>query len=201
MSRHPFSGRRVARIAPGESLVSRGDLVITTLLGSCVAACLFDAGRGVAGMNHFMLSNRRYAHDMPYSITEAGRYGIHSMELLINALMRHGARREQIRAKVFGGASILTSRDEVGNFSCVGSVNCDFIRNFLKNEGIPLLAEDLGGGLGRVIYFDTRDHSVYVRKIRKRRSEVIARRDQGHWQETVRTHDEETGSVDLWLPE
>ncbi|RNC66693.1 MAG: chemotaxis protein CheD [Desulfuromonadales bacterium] len=200
MSRHPFPGRRIARVAPGEYLVSRNDIVITTLLGSCVAACLFDPHEGLIGMNHFMLSNHRYAREMPYSITEAGRYGIHSMELLINSLLRHGARRENLRAKAFGGASIITGAEDAGNFSCVGSVNCAFIRDFLKNEGIPLVASDLGGELGRVIYLDSRDFSVSVRKIRKTRSEVIARRDRGVWQHDIRTHEAEDGSVELWLP-
>lgn len=203
MPLHPprFKGRKVARIAPGEYFVARGDTVISTLLGSCVAACLYDPGTGIAGMNHFMLSNSRYAREMPYSITEAGRYGIHSMELLINSLMRHGARRENLRAKAFGGASILTNPTDVGNFSCVGSVNCGFIRDFLRNEGIPLVSADLGGERGRVIYFDGRDHSVYVRKIRHQRSLVVARRDRGVWQSHVHAHEHEQDSVELWLPE
>ncbi|WP_052263267.1 chemotaxis protein CheD [Geobacter pickeringii] len=203
MPLHPprFKGRKVARIAPGEYFVTAGDVVISTLLGSCVAACLYDPEAGVAGMNHFMLSNRRYARDMHFSITEAGRYGIHSMELLVNSLIRHGARRERLRAKAFGGASILTNSREVGNFSCVGSVNSDFIREFLRTEGIPLVSADLGGDQGRVIYFDTRDRAVFVRKVRHRRSLIVARRDQGLWHQDLQAHERETPSVDLWLPE
>lgn len=173
---------------------------MSTLLGSCVAACLYDPENGVAGMNHFMLSNRRYAREMPFSITEAGRYGIHAMELLINALMRHGARRANLRAKAFGGASIFTNRDVVGNFSCVGSVNCRFIREFLDNEGIPLVASDLGGERGRVIYFDSGDYSVYVRRMSGRRNVVVAERDRSLWQQSVDEHDRETAGVDLWPP-
>ncbi|ANA39630.1 MULTISPECIES: chemotaxis protein CheD [Geobacter] len=200
MRHQRLEGRHIVRIAPGEYHVTTGGGVISTLLGSCVAACLFDPENGVAGMNHFLLSNRRYSRTMPFCFTEAGRYGIHSMELLINSLMRHGARRENLRAKAFGGASILVNRAEVGNFSCVGSVNARFVREFLANEGIPLLSADLEGERGRVIYFDTADFSVFVRKIRFQRSLVVAKRDRSVWEHGVRAHDEEPASVDLWLP-
>ena len=181
--------------------VTDDDVVITTLLGSCVSACLYDPTTGIAGMNHFMLSNDRYARDMPFSITEAGRYGIHAMELLINEMLRHGARRHTIAAKVFGGASIMTDPAKVGNFHCVGDVNCRFIREFLGNEGIPLVAADLGGHEGRVIYFDIRDYGVLVRKIRKQMSLAVAERDQREWSSTIERQKKTNGAgtVDLWL--
>lgn len=200
MRHQRLDGRHIVRIAPGEYHVTIGGGIISTLLGSCVAACLYDPENGVAGMNHFLLSNRRYSRDMQFCFTEAGRYGIHSMELLINSLMRHGARRENLRAKAFGGATILGNRAEVGNFSCVGSVNARFVRDFLANEGIPLISSDLEGDRGRVIYFDTADFSVFVRKIRRQRSLVVAERDRGVWEYGVRAHDEEPDTVDLWLP-
>jgi chemotaxis protein CheD len=181
--------------------VTSDDVVISTLLGSCVSACLYDPTTGIAGMNHFMLSNDRYARDMPFSITEAGRYGIHAMELLINEMLRRGARRSNITAKVFGGASIMTDPSKVGNFHCVGAVNCRFVMEFLDVEGIPLVAADLGGHEGRVIYFDIRDFSVFVRKIRKQMSQAIAERDRKVWKDSVEKQKiMKTGDgVDLWL--
>jgi len=152
-------------------------------------------------MNHFMLSNDRYARDMSFSITEAGRYGIHAMELLINEMLRCGVKRSNIKAKVFGGASIMTDPSEVGNFHCVGAVNSRFIREFLDVERIPLVAADLGGAEGRVIYFDIRDFSVLVRKIRKRISQAVAERDRQVWKESMEKQKiiKPGDGVDLWL--
>jgi chemotaxis protein CheD len=152
-------------------------------------------------MNHFMLSNDRYARNMPFSITEAGRYGIHAMELVINEMITRGAIRRNIKAKVFGGASIMTDPSLVGNFSCVGDVNCKFIREFLEVEGIPLVAADLGGNEGRVIYFDIRDYGVFVRKIRKKVSQTIAERDRKVWEDSVEKQKiiKPEDGVDLWL--
>jgi chemotaxis protein CheD len=140
---------RYARVTiePGEYYSCADATVITTLLGSCVAACLYDPTRQIIGMNHFMLSNQRYSRELPCYASDAGRYGIHAMELLINEMMHKGADRNSLRAKAFGGASIFKKDEQVGNFLCVGKVNCCFIREFLANEGIPLDAENLGACL------------------------------------------------------
>lgn len=201
MSRHFFRNRITVAVLPSKFHVTDEDVVITTLLGSCVAACLYDPVAGVAGMNHFMLSSDRYARDMPFSVTDAGRYGIHAMELLINGMLRLGARRNEMSAKVFGGASIMTNPATVGNFHCVGSVNCRFIRDFLTKEGIPLVATDLGGDEGRVIYFDTRDYGVSVRKIKKKISLAVAERDRKDWEKSIKAQKELKvyGAIDLWL--
>jgi chemotaxis protein CheD len=201
MNHRYFKDRSKISVAPSMFHVTGDDVVITTLLGSCIAACLYDPTTGIAGMNHFMLSNSRYALDTPLVITEAGRYGVHAMELLINEMLSRGARRSTIAAKVFGGAAIMTDRTKVGNFHCVGDVNCRFVKEFLRNEDIPLVAADLGGKEGRVIYFDIRDYGVYVRKIRSRLSLAVAERDRKAWKESV-TEDagmKADGPVDLWL--
>ncbi len=194
------TGARVKRvsISPAEYYASADLVTISTLLGSCVAACLFDPVRKIVGMNHFLLANRRYAKDLPISATEAGRYGVHAMELLINEMMRLGAGRENLRAKAFGGATILPSPAEAGNFVCVGQVNARFIREFLANEGIPLLAEDLGGEKGRVIHFFNGDYAVLVRKIERLRSERLARRDRAVWQRAIERQETTMPAVDLW---
>lgn len=90
-------------------------------------------------MRSVLLSNRRYSRDLPIHQSEAGRYGINAMELLINDMTKAGANRLNLKAKAFGGGSIMQSSQEVGNFSCVGEVNCKFIREFLENERIPLV--------------------------------------------------------------
>jgi len=172
--------------------------VISTLLGSCIAACLYDPIISLIGMNHFMLSNTRYSRDMPIHVSEAGRYGIHAMELLINDMMAKGANRSQLRAKIFGGATILFRQTENSNFFCVGRVNCKFIREFLKNEGIPIDAEDLGGNFGRVIHFSNGDFSVHCRKIKAGGSKQLAQRDRDCWQQAIEKQQQALHSIDLW---
>lgn len=185
-------------LSPAEYFASGESVTISTLLGSCVAACLFDPVRQIVGMNHFLLGNRRYAREMAVSATEAGRYGVHAMELLINEMMRLGAGRRNLRAKVFGGATLMTGSPDAGNFFCVGEVNSRFIREFLANEGIPLLAEDLGGEKGRVIHFSNGDYAVFVRKIEQTRSERLARRDRAVWRRAIERQEAAMPAVDLW---
>jgi Chemotaxis protein; stimulates methylation of MCP proteins len=187
-------------IHPGERHAGKGTFLVSTLLGSCVAACLYDPVAKVAGMNHFLLANRRYAKEMPVSVTEAGRYGINSMELLINEMMHLGADKRRLRAKVFGGGAVLGSVSH-DNFTCVGNVNERFIREYLSAEGIPLEAEDLGGVLGRVIRFRTDTFTVYRRFIKKTSTFLIEKKELGYWKKSIEQHqveEKKPGSVILF---
>ena len=159
--------RRKIHLMPGGHFVSDKDVVIGTLLGSCISACLYDPVKRVVGMNHFMLSVRKSAGPLPLYLTEAGRYGVNAMELIINGMLKKGARKENFHAKVFGGSSLLVAGPDADSFNGVGETNCRFILEFLENEGIKLVASDLGGNQGRVIRFHSRDFSVYQRKIRR----------------------------------
>lgn len=190
-------GERIT-IDPGEYYSTCTPGVISTLLGSCIATCLYDPKNRMIGMNHFMLSNTRYSRDLPIHISEAGRYGIHAMELLINDMMARGANRKQLRAKVFGGATIIYRESASSNFCCVGQVNSKFIREFLDSEGIPVEAEDLGGDFGRVIHFSNGDFSVHRRKINPGRSRQLALRDQECWQRAIENQQHAQPSIDLW---
>jgi chemotaxis protein CheD len=185
-------------IHPGEYYVTNKNVVISTLLGSCVAACLYDPIYKVLGMNHFLLSSKRYAKDMPVCITEAGRYGINAMELLINGMLKLGAKRENLRAKAFGGSSLLSSSKRSDNFLCVGEVNCRFIVEFLKNDGIPLIASDLGGDRGRVIRFLSNDYSVLRRKIVKSKISDLNKKEKQFWIKSIKA-EEEIPEPDIWL--
>lgn len=185
-------------IDPGEYYVTQEDVLLTTLLGSCVSACLYDPYRKIVGMNHFLLSSRRYSREMPICTTEAGRYGIHSMELLINEMWNRGARRGNLKAKAFGGGSVLKTADSsASNFFTVGEVNVRFILEFLKNENIPLVASDLGGTVGRVINFYSEDFSVYVRKMAVKGADVV-RREEQYWEKSIHKQEETETQIDLW---
>jgi chemotaxis protein CheD len=174
-------------VHPGEQYVTDKPELITTLLGSCVAVCLFDPVAKVAGMNHFLLANRRYSREMPVAISEAGRYGINAMELLINALLHIGARKDRLRAKAFGGGNVLNSVS-CDNFTCVGDINERFIREFLKTENIMLESEDLGGERGRVIKFRTDTYAVYRRFIVKNATVALEKKERGYWKKTIELH-------------
>jgi len=185
-------------IEPGECFSCSDATVISTLLGSCVAACLYDPVRQIIGMNHFLLSSRRYSRGLPSIVSEAGRYGIHAMELLINDMMHKGADRRSLRAKAFGEASIFKNGKHTDNFMCVGEVNCRFIREFLAGEDIPLDAEDLGGEHGRVIHFSNGDFTVYNRSIGHNRSHQIAVRDRECWQRAIAVQEKVMPVIEYW---
>lgn len=182
-------------LRPGEFFVSNEDVVISTLLGSCIAACLYDPVQRVLGMNHFLLSEKKNHNGIPLCVTEAGRYGVYAMELLINAMLKLGARKAHLQAKVFGGGMVLPASSKKDSFLNVAAVNVRFIREFLKKDGIPLIAADLGGDKGRVIYFCSDDYSVYVRKIVKVAPGVI-RRERELWKVL---EESTTAKPDVWL--
>jgi chemotaxis protein CheD len=120
------------KILPGEYFVHDDDIEITTTLGSCVAACICDRAMGIGGMNHFMLPDDQDG-------TASGRFGAFAMELLINELMKRGARRNALEAKIFGGGQVMKSFVTMN----VGERNVEFVTRFLAAERIPLLAKDV----------------------------------------------------------
>lgn len=132
-------------------------LILSTLLGSCVAVCMVDKFNNIAGINHIMISKSADPEQM--LLSQDSRYGIHAMELLINEMLKKGARRNRLQAKVFGGGKVLNN--ETG----VPYANVDFAVSYLQNEDIPILARDTGGEAGRKIYFFPKDFSVYLRRI------------------------------------
>jgi chemotaxis protein CheD len=135
---------RKIHIVQGEYRVGDGDdLALTTVLGSCVAACLHDPSARVGGMNHFLLPG----DDRNFNPRDAERYGVHLMELLVNGLMQLGARRDRLQAKLFGGARV------VRGLSDVGRKNGEFAERFLRYEGIAIVSQDLGGDRGRRLQF------------------------------------------------
>lgn len=171
---------------PGEYRVSGEPVVFSTLLGSCVAVCLYDPALGVMGMNHFLLASPRYPKQAPIVESDAGRYGIHAMELLINGLLHAGAKRNRLRAKAFGGGNVVAIHDlqRGGRFS-VGEVNVRFVTEFFQRDRIPLVASDLGGDYGRQIHFDGADYAVYMRRIVTTEVQQIERAESRYLKESL----------------
>ena len=188
-------------IEPGEYFTSNEKIIISTLLGSCVSACLWDPVHKIAGMNHFLLSSKRYKKNNPVCVSEAGRYGVHAMELVINDMLQLGASRKYLNAKVFGGGNVLNGTVSDSNFFCVGDINIRFIKEFLDTEKIPIISSDLGGDNGRIVRFDTNTYNVFIRKIRKTDAMPIENRDLNFWKKSLKEQEVEEASnknVDLW---
>jgi len=192
-------GLKWVTLNPGDYFVTDEHLMMTTLLGSCVSACLFDPVNRISGMNHFLLSNRRYSQNLPIFKSEAGRYGIHSMELLINDMLSRGASKKYLRAKAFGGANVLNTGN-MDNFYCVGSVNTKFILEFLSLEHIPLESHSLGGNTGRIIRFNTGDYSVFAKKIEKQSQKTLFKEEHSYWKKNLKQQKrkEKEEEICLW---
>jgi chemotaxis protein CheD len=137
--------RRIAIVQGEHAVVTEPGVVITTLLGSCVAVCLHDAEARVGGMNHFLLGEP--GAEQTLTAEEMPRYGVHAMDLLIEAMLLHGAARPRLRARIFGGANIIAG------LGGIGSENAAFARRFMAIEGIATGACDVGGTTARRVEF------------------------------------------------
>ena len=164
--------RHAVKVLPGEFYVTDRDMVLVTTLGSCVAACIRDADLGIGGINHFMLPDTSTVEAGAPASTSA-RYGTYAMELLINELVKLGARRKHLVAKVFGGGNVL------GNMTVtnVGQRNASFVLGYLSMEGIPVLAKDLLDEHPRKVYFFPRTGKVLIKKLRSVRNETLVERE------------------------
>jgi chemotaxis protein CheD len=158
----------VTVLHPGEYAAADDDVILATVLGSCVSVCLFDAERQCGGLNHFMLPGCVHG-DEPgcgdgfYSDPSA-RYGVYAMELLINELFKRGCRKSALVAKVFGGAVMLGAADSA--MARVPRANIAFALEFLAAEGIRLAASDVGGNQPRKVLLFPAEGRVLVKKIR-----------------------------------
>jgi chemotaxis protein CheD len=169
----PRLGVKVFKILPGEFLVTRRHEALTTVLGSCIAACMYDPRSGIGGMNHFMLPASASIDSGAWAgeTGHANRYGAYAMESLINALMKHGADRARLEAKLFGGAAVIRGMSDVG------AKNIEFARRFLRLEGIPLLAESVGEATPRRVNFFAHTGEVLVRRLRTVANDSLAMRE------------------------
>lgn len=165
-------GVEAVKILPGEYFVTGRDMVLVTVLGSCVAACIRDKVSGIGGMNHFMLPDSNNDGGNPVGL--AGRYGSYAMELMINQLLKSGARRCNLEAKVFGGGNVLRGFT-VAN---VGQRNADFVLDYLHNEDIALKAQDLLDIYPRKVYYFPKTGRTLVKQLRSVHNDTIVQREQ-----------------------
>jgi Chemotaxis protein; stimulates methylation of MCP proteins len=142
-------GKLEQYIGPGGYYSSRDDVIISTLLGSCISVALYDPGVPVGGMNHFMLPFPKVRDDSLYSST--AMYGINAMEVLINDILKKGGRKNCLRAKVFGGSTVLAF-DRQATYD-IPKMNITFIFDFLEREHLPVDSYSVGGSSARKIWF------------------------------------------------
>jgi chemotaxis protein CheD len=164
-----------AKISPGEYYFTDKNMLIVTVLGSCVSACIRDSVSGIGGMNHFMLPDGAKS-DKDNPVSESMRYGTYAMEVLINQLLRNGARRENLEAKIFGGGNVLKSFTT----NMVGDRNAAFVKKYLKEEGIRVTGEDLMDIYPRKVYFFPKTGKVLVKKLKQLHNDTLLQREQAY---------------------
>ncbi len=165
---------KAVKLLPGEYFVTDQEMLLVTVLGSCVAACIRDSYSGIGGMNHFMLPDSGKDPSSPMS--SSARYGTYAMEILINELLKLGARRVNLEAKVFGGGNVLDGLT-VAN---VGQRNADFVLKFLETEKIRVVAQDLVDIYPRKVYFFPKNSKVMVKKLMKTHNDTISQREKDY---------------------
>lgn len=183
----------VVTLHPGEYYSTGEDLVLSTVLGSCVAVALFDTETRIGGLNHFMLPGS--VDTVRPLLSDSARYGMYAMELLINDMLKKGVRKRDLRAKVFGAASLLEFSG--GSTGRISESNIRFTFSYLEGEGIPVLARDVGGDLPRKIFLYSRTGRVLLKRIPRTRLTAIRREETGFLEE-IRTR--EAGPVVLFGP-
>jgi chemotaxis protein CheD len=174
----------------GEIYVSSKPMIIHTLLGSCVAVCLFDPIHQIGGMNHILLPGMA---DMK-KFDAPARYGIHAMELLINKIMRLGGDRRLLTAKIFGGAHLLPS---ISYENGIGRKNVAFVKEFLRNESIQIISNDIEGHESRRIYFHTDTGEVFLRRIYSHHYPAVVHQEQKLFRRAKREC-EQTGKISFF---
>ena len=179
-----FFKNDAVKILPGEYFVHDQDILIMTTLGSCIAACLWDREARVGGMNHFML---------PAGDADSGRYGSYAMELLINEMMKHGATRATMEAKVFGGGQVIDGMTSMN----IGENNTDFVMAYLKTERIPIMSKDVLGPYPRKVCFLPASGKAMVKRLASANTAALAAQDRAAVQRAVPANTG-GGSVDLF---
>jgi chemotaxis protein CheD len=178
-------------VLPGELYVSTQEELVTTVLGSCVSACIHDVRRGIGGMNHFMLPEPLGERDgWSSTISRAARYGSDAMEQLINGVLNAGGQRADLQVKIFGGGRVLAQ------LSDVGQRNIEFVQRYIATEKLNLCASDLGDIYPRQVQFFPQSGRVRVRQLRRRDDVALVADERGYLKRLA--NDPIKGEVELF---
>jgi chemotaxis protein CheD len=179
-----FFKNDAVKILPCEYFVYHEDILIMTTLGSCIAACLWDREAKIGGMNHFML---------PEGDAGSGRYGSYAMELLINEMLKQGATRSTMEAKVFGGGQVIDGMTSMN----IGERNTTFVVDYLKTERIPIMSKDVLGIHPRKVCFLPGSGKAMVKRLAAANTAALAAQDRAAAQQAA-PQGAAGGSVDLF---
>lgn len=177
------------KILPGEYFATSRDLVVVTVLGSCVSVCLRDRRTGIGGMNHFMLPG----NDEHSPVSMSARYGVYAMEVLINQLLKLGAERRQFEAKIFGGANVLSGL----TMANIGPRNAQFVTDYLVTERIPIVASSLLDIYPRKVYFFPASGRVLLKTLKQLHNSTLLERE-AEYSLRIRQQQGGGGEVDLF---
>lgn len=183
--------KKMTCIHIGGLYASKEPAVIETLLGSCVAVCLYDPIEQIGGMNHILLPGKA---DMKH-FDVVSRYGINAMELLINKIMNLGSKRHPLVAKVFGGAHVLPA---ISQENGMGRKNVEFVLEFLQMEAIRVMSQDTGGYEARKIYFHTDTGEVLLKRIHPTLHAKVELRERNFLDRVGRLKAEEPGEITMF---
>ena len=160
----------IAAILPGEFFVSASPMIVYTVLGSCISACIRDPVVGVGGMNHFMLPKPKEGGNDSWG--ESARYGSYAMESLINEILKQGGMKSRLEVKLFGAGKIYEGKIDVG------ARNAEWVLGFLKTEGLRPVKSDLGDVCPRKVYYFTESGRVLMKKIERLKNKTILDREE-----------------------
>ena len=176
-----------AKILPGELYVTKIDEMITTVLGSCISACIRDSYSGIGGMNHFMLPASK---NMDMTAGSAARYGNFAMEQLINEILKNGGQRKNLEVKLFGGGRVLAHMTDVGER------NIKFAMEYIQLEGLKLIAEDLGDRYPRKVQYYPSSGAARMKKLRAVHNRTVTEREEAYMSEIEETPS--AGDIELF---
>jgi len=181
-----------AKILPGEYFVTKSNEIITTVLGSCVSACIRDPINQIGGMNHFLLplTNDEIWSSKTKLNSLATRYGNFAMEHMINDILKYGGVKKNLEIKIFGGSRIMQAMTDIGKS------NIDFVKSFLILEGFDLKAEDVGGINPRKVLYNPLTGKVRVKKLKDLHNDTIIKREVNY--KSKLSASGTTGDVDLF---
>ena len=182
-----------AKILPGEFYVTRDNELVSTVLGSCVSACIRDTQFGIGGMNHFMLPVDKSSAKGQDTNSESARYGNHAMEMLINSILKAGGLKKNLEVKLFGGGRVLSSMSNID----VGEQNIAFILGYAALEGLNVVKEDLGDIYPRKIIYFPQTGRALMKKLRKVHNDTLEKREKSYL-ETLKANEVNSDDIELF---
>ncbi len=179
-----------AKILPGEYYVTTKGEMITTVLGSCISACIRDTQTGIGGMNHFMLPidkrEKRDSKEKDFGV--ASRYGDFAMEMLINAILKEGGKRKNLEVKLFGGGKVVSTIYSTD----IGQQNIEFAHEYLEYESLKVIAEDTGDIYPRKINYFSESGKVRLKKLLNMHNNTIRTREDNYYTKIMAKPEVET---------